>query len=132
MEFCVAGTLVSYLNGKPMTPSDAIEVIVAPPRAVDFAHHKGLIHRDLKPGNVLLANSRNVAGEMVPLTEYPDYSFQRSRTFAWPSATRGWDFIAGSGRRSDALLHGAELTTGAHDADVRTDVYGLGAILDSF
>lgn len=60
MDF-VAGTdtarLLSdeYPNGMPL--ERAAPIITAVASALDFAHHRGLLHRDVKPANILLAES---------------------------------------------------------------------------
>ena len=54
LEFCAAGSLAQKINGTPWRPSDAAQMIETLARAISAAHQKGVVHRDLKPGNVLL------------------------------------------------------------------------------
>jgi serine/threonine-protein kinase len=56
MEYVEGGTLAHHLEGKPQPPDRAAELMTALASAVQFAHQSGFIHRDLKPGNVLLAS----------------------------------------------------------------------------
>jgi serine/threonine protein kinase/formylglycine-generating enzyme required for sulfatase activity len=54
LEFCEGGTLTDQLKKKRPTPREAAELIETLARAMHYAHLRGVVHRDLKPGNVLL------------------------------------------------------------------------------
>ena len=55
MELCTNGSLSSYLaQHGPMTPAEAIEVGLAVTSALAAAHEAGILHRDIKPGNILI------------------------------------------------------------------------------
>jgi serine/threonine-protein kinase len=54
MEFCKGGSLAQRLAGRPLSPTEAAQLIATLARAVHAAHQAGVIHRDLKPANVLL------------------------------------------------------------------------------
>jgi tetratricopeptide (TPR) repeat protein len=55
LEFVAGGSLARRLDGAPLPPRPAAELIQVLARAVHAAHRHGVIHRDLKPANVLLA-----------------------------------------------------------------------------
>jgi tetratricopeptide (TPR) repeat protein len=54
LEFCAGGSLHHKLQGTPLKPRDAARLLETLARAVAVAHDKQLVHRDLKPHNVLL------------------------------------------------------------------------------
>jgi tetratricopeptide (TPR) repeat protein len=54
LEYCVGGSLHRKLDGKPLTPREAARLVEALAGALAAAHAQKLIHRDLKPHNVLL------------------------------------------------------------------------------
>jgi serine/threonine protein kinase len=56
MEFLPGGTLKSKL-GKPMPWTEAIKLILPIAQALDYAHNLNIVHRDVKPANILLNES---------------------------------------------------------------------------
>lgn len=55
MEYVEGGTLAESLRGTPQPARQACALVAALARAVAEAHRVGVVHRDLKPGNVLIA-----------------------------------------------------------------------------
>ena len=54
MEFMEGGSLADRLKSGPLPFSEAADVCLQVANAVSFAHRGNVIHRDLKPGNILL------------------------------------------------------------------------------
>ncbi len=59
MPFIEGGTLAQLLTGKPLPLSQVRRIISQVGGALDFAHSHGLIHRDVKPSNILIDQSGN-------------------------------------------------------------------------
>jgi len=58
MEYAGEGTL-KELAGKKLSNEQLRQIVVSIIKAVEYLHNQGVIHRDLKPGNVLFSKDRN-------------------------------------------------------------------------
>jgi len=59
MAYMNGGTLADLISQGPIDPRDTIRIVQEMADALDYAHSKGVIHRDFKPNNVLLDDKRN-------------------------------------------------------------------------
>lgn len=99
----------------PLPLDQAIELIGKLCRAIEYAHSCNVVHRDLKPTNVLLDESRE--------PKIVDFGLARIRTGDDAPLTQ-------PGEKMLSLGYGApEQEMDASLADERADVYGLGALL---
>jgi eukaryotic-like serine/threonine-protein kinase len=128
MEYCPGGTLAGHLKGKPLPAPAAAGTLRALAGAVSYAHGEGVVHRDLKPGNVLLAagtrkapDGAEAASSAIP--KIADFGLAKCQVDMGGSLTASRETLG------TPCYMAPELAIGARDADARTDVYGLGAIL---
>ena len=99
-----------------LDPGHAVAVIAQVAGALDEAHRHGLVHRDVKPGNILI--ERDGAGERVFLT---DFGVTKQRA-AGGELTRTGMAVGTADFMSPEQARGA-------DVDGRADVYALGCVL---
>ncbi|MET9485624.1 protein kinase [Nocardia sp. NPDC006630] len=64
----IDGVDASTLNSAELPPQQAIRIIADTAKALDFAHRKGVLHRDVKPANILL--ERDEGEERVFLADF--------------------------------------------------------------
>jgi eukaryotic-like serine/threonine-protein kinase len=114
MEFAEGGNLAARVDGKPLDPHGAAQLVAKLARAVAHAHAAGIVHRDLKPSNVLLS-----AGGEPQLADFG---------LAGPLEGRGELTRSGQVVGTPAYL-APELLENSAAASPAADVYGLGAVL---
>jgi eukaryotic-like serine/threonine-protein kinase len=128
MEYCPGGTLTAHLDHRALLSATSASVVIALAEAVEYAHREGVIHRDLKPSNILLG-----FGSPAPSSLTVDRKSFRPKVadfgLAKCAAELGNALTATRDVLGTPCYMAPDLATGARDADARTDVYGLGAIL---
>ncbi|MFD6102862.1 protein kinase [Nocardia salmonicida] len=112
----VDGRDASAFRGEPLAPARAVGIVAQTAEALDYAHDRGVLHRDVKPANILLGPSRS--GDRVLLT---DFGIARLRGDA-RQLTRTGAFLATLAYASPEQLSGAPV-------DHRSDQYSLGCTL---
>ena len=120
MRFVEGSDLRTLLHQEgPLEPARAIGILRQVAAALDAAHEQGLVHRDVKPANVLLARPRSSAPvEHVYLSD-----FGLTKRSASDSA------VTGAGQFVGTLDYAAPEQFKGETPDARTDVYSLGCVL---
>ncbi|WP_425295605.1 serine/threonine-protein kinase [Nocardia abscessus] len=65
----IDGTDAAALDAWTLPPQRAVQIVAATAEALDFAHSRGVLHRDVKPANILLERVEGAA-ERVFLTDF--------------------------------------------------------------
>jgi TolB-like protein/Tfp pilus assembly protein PilF len=115
MQFVEGGQLDEVVKGQPIPIRRGVELIVKLARTVHYAHEHGILHRDIKPGNILLDEN----GE----PHLTDFGLARL-VEAESTVTRTLDVLGTPSYMAPEQAAGE--TTKLSKA---TDVYGLGAVL---
>ena len=115
LEYVEGTSLLQRLTDKPYSPRRAADLVRTLALAVDFAHQRGIIHRDIKPGNIL------ITGQGVPkITDFGLAKLKGAKdTFSRPGEVIGTpNYMAPEQAEGDPNLVGPV-----------ADVYSLGAVL---
>ncbi len=100
-----------------LAPARAVRIVSQVAAALDAAHRRGLVHRDVKPGNVLLTGEGDE--EHAYLT---DFGLVKTLTGDIPGTTTAGHFVGTLDYSSPEAIQG-------QDADARSDVYSLACVL---
>jgi TolB-like protein/predicted Ser/Thr protein kinase/Flp pilus assembly protein TadD len=115
MKLVEGGQLDEVVKRAPLSIRQAVELVAKIARTVDYAHEHGILHRDIKPGNVLL----DIKGE-PHLTDFGLARLVESES----TITRTVEVLGTPSYMApeQAVGNNSKLTNA-------TDVYGLGAVL---
>ena len=123
-EFGGAYLVMELVNGEPLSailaragrlsPDATLDIISQAARALDAAHQAGIVHRDIKPGNLLVA-----AGGTTKIT---DFGIATAVAAAQASHLTETGMVMGT-----AMYVSPEQATGAQVTDA-SDIYSLGVV----
>ena len=116
MEYIEGLTIKDELDkGHVYDEKAALKIVLAVAEALKHAHQRGLIHRDVKPENVIFTKEGNV--------KLADLGLAR------PTADENWAMAEAGMAIGTPYYISPEQVRGQVDVDIRADIYSLGATL---
>lgn len=115
MQYIEGETLADRLRRQgPLPVDEALQIVAEIGDALQYAHERGLVHRDVKPANILLARGHALLADFGIAKE----------------TDAGAERLTGTGVGvGTAEYMSPEQTAGERRVDARSDVYALGAVL---
>jgi serine/threonine protein kinase len=110
MEYVSGGTLANR-TGVPMDPREAVDIVKAVAGAAGAAHARDIVHRDIKPGNILIADGR------PKLADFGIASYSGAERLTGTGVTVGSPSYISPEQATDKPI------------TARSDVYALGVVL---
>lgn len=115
MPYLPGGTLKQLLTGKSLPWQQSVNLLIPISRALSYAHKQGMIHRDVKPSNILITQS----GEPM----VTDYGIAKILDEEITQDLTGTSTAIGT----PEYMSPEQVTS--KTVDHRTDIYSLGVVL---
>ena len=114
MELCRGGSLADRLaDGRRMAPDDLVPILVPVADGLADLHRRGIVHRDIKPQNILFGDDR---------VKLADFGLAQS------SDGRGPSDLTSPGTTVGTMAYLAPEILAGERATPAADVYGLGVV----
>jgi serine/threonine protein kinase len=122
MELVHGVPITKYCDDNRLTPRERLELFVPVCQAIQHAHQKGIIHRDVKPSNVMVT-----LYDGKPVPKVIDFGLAKATEQKLTERTLFTHYGAMVGTLEYMSPEQAEMS--ALGADTRTDIYSLGVLL---
>ncbi len=119
MELLEGQTLKQRMTGRPMEVEQAVKLGLQMAEALEVAHGKGIVHRDVKPANIFITE-----GGQAKILD-----FGLAKPLRPVSETTLTETLTGVPAVMGTLPYMAPEQLRGEDVDARTDLYALGAVL---
>ncbi len=133
MEFAGGGSLARRLAGTPLPPYEAAALVEKLARASHYAHGRGVLHRDLTPGNVLLQTEQSdrVGDEKESSHRLSSFAIPKIGDFGLAKLLVGGSSLTQTGAVMGTPSYMAPEQAGGKTKAIgpAVDIYSLGSIL---
>jgi serine/threonine protein kinase len=122
MEYVAGESIIDYCDSHRLTLRRRLELFIEVCGAIEHAHRRGIIHRDIKDSNVLVTE---IDGRAVPKV----IDFGVAKAISQRLTDRTMFTEQGQLIGTPGCMSPEQIERGERDIDTRTDVYSLGVLL---
>lgn len=122
MEFVPGTPLTEFCDEKQLSTGERLRLFMRVCEGVQHAHYKGVIHRDLKPGNILVAGADGRI--TLKVIDFGVAKAVEEPLTRETMVTRFNQFLG-----TPAYMSPEQFGIGEGDIDTRSDIYSLGVVL---
>jgi len=117
MEYVEGQSLDQLVSKGPLSIDRAVEVTIAVADALSLAHRKGIVHRDIKPGNIMVASESNTqVGRQIKVMDFGI------------AKLKGVKKLTVAGTQMGTLTYMSPEQARGETVDYRSDIFSLGSV----
>jgi eukaryotic-like serine/threonine-protein kinase len=133
MELLEGRTLRDHIGGKPLDSGELLDLTIQIADGLDAAHSQGIIHRDVKPGNIFVTRRGHIKildFGLAKLT-YEHYRVAEPVGISAPPTAAGasHDFLTTPGAALGTIAYMSPEQARGEPLDARTDLFSFGTVL---
>jgi serine/threonine protein kinase/Flp pilus assembly protein TadD len=129
MEFLDGMTLKHRINGKPLPLDDVLELGIEIAGALDAAHAKGIVHRDIKRANIFVTERGHVKVLDFGLAKVSVKNVVRPQDMTAVTADASDQNLTGTGAVVGTLAYMSPEQVRGEKLDARSDLFSFGVVI---